>query len=1118
MTYRQFLAGSLALVAASHASFAQGTRLLRHPAVSRDAIAFEYGGDLWVVPRNGGDARRLTSSPEMETDPVFSPDGSQIAFSRTVGGNTDVCVVSAAGGEPKRLTFHPGSDRVRGWSPDGKRIVFASARASVPQSSYLRLFSVPADGGVEEPLPMPRAFSGTYSPDGGRYAYEEISTEFIPEWYEASMWRHYRGGRTHPIRIMTLADHSVEKLPWQNSNDKDPMWVGNTIYFLSDRNVTANLFSYRIDTKELKQLTHHDDFDVMTAGAGSDAIVYEQAGYLHLIDLPSGSSRQLDIRVNGDFAWARPQFKKVAPMIRDAVLSPTGARAAFAARGDIFTVPEEKGEARNLSRSTGAHDRSPAWSPTGGQVAWLSDATGEYQVMIADQLGGTKPRAIALPATGFYSDLNWSPNGKSLSLQDNHLNLWLVDVATGHASKIDSDNYNTPGRQFDAVWSPDSRWVGYSKSLDNHLRAIFVHSVSDGKSFQVTDALADAVSPAFDAGGKYLYFLASTDYGPRTGWLEMSSLDRTARRSAYLVVLSSADPSPLLPESSEEAATSPIPEAVPSTVPAAAKASPASALKSRADSGVKVENPAGRVVVRIDEQGLRQRILPITIPAGDLSDLTAGAAGSFFYTEPATSGAPGSLRLQRYQLKERTAATFLDGIRSYSLSADKKKLLYSAGVGPAATWGVVSTERPAKVGDGSLNVAQMEMRVDPPAEWAEIFHEAWRTQRDFFYDAKMHGADWDAVLAKYGALLPYVRHRSDLGYLIAQTGGELTVGHSYLDGAGDEPSETPVSVGMLGADYTVENGHYRLHRIYNGENWNPDLRAPLSSPGVRVSTGDYLLEVNGRAVAPPINVYELFEGTAGHQVVIRVNSAPTIEGSRLVTVIPVPSEDGLRTRAWIEDNRRKVDELSSGRLAYVWLPNTSMPGFTAFTRYFYAQQNKDGAVIDERYNHGGYVADYIVNELDRKQMGYFATRDGRPWTSPGAGIYGPKVMLINESAGSGGDALPFYFHLRQIGPLVGTRTWGGLVGTTGTPPTIDGSGITAPSIAFYNMKGEWDVENKGVGPDIEVENTAADVINGHDPQLERAVQEAMRLLQQSPGNHVPRPAPIDRTIKKGTSQ
>jgi tricorn protease len=559
------------------------------------------------------------------------------------------------------------------------------------------------------------------------------------------------------------------------------------------------------------------------------------------------------------------------------------------------------------------------------------------------------------------------------------------------------------------------------------------------------------------------------------------------RRAIYLVVLNANEPSPLLPETGDE----PKPPSPDAPKP----------------------DPNAKPVVRIDLNAISQRVLAVNIPAGDYNNLNAGAAGTFYYTEPFPGGAPGTLRLQRYQLRERTAAPFLEGsIRSYSISADKKKLLYQAGDG-ANRWGVVATERPAKVGDGPLNVAQLETRVDPRAEWSQIYRETWRLQRDFFYDAKMHGADWQAVYEKYKPLLASVGHRADLGYVIAMMGGELTVGHSYLIGAGDVPSEDPVAVGLLGADFSIENGRYRIKRIYTGENWNPDLRAPLSAPGIQVAEGDYVLEVNGRPLAPPTNVYSLFEGTANRQTLIRVNKTPSSEGSRLITVVPVASEDTLRTRAWIENNRRLVDKLSNGKLAYVWLPNTANPGYTYFTRYFYAQQDKDGAVIDERYNHGGMVADYIVNELDRKLMGYFALRDGTPSTSPIAGIYGPKVMLINESAGSGGDALPYMFRLRKIGPLIGTRTWGGLVGTLGLPATIDGGGITAPSLAFYNLKGEWDVENIGVAPDIEVEYTAADVIKGRDPQLERAVQEALRLLELNPVRRVPRPAPIDRVSK-----
>ena len=1098
-TSRLALTLLLCALAATTAS-AQGTRLLRRPTVSRTHVAFEYAGDLWVVPRSGGEARRLTATPEAETDPHFSPDGTRIAFTSTVRGNTDVYVVPTAGGEPTRLTYHPGVDVVRGWTPDGRQVVFASSRATLPtpgSNSFFRLWSMTLDGpstslgtgGLPEVLPIPRAYAGSYSPDGKRIAYEEISVAmFAASWAQnqSSQWRHYRGGRTHPVRLLTLADQSVEKLPWTDSNDTSPMWVGNSVYFLSDRSGTTNLFVYRLDSKQLTQVTHHDDFDIMSASAGSDAVVYEQAGYVHLVDAASGKATKLSIDVKGDLPWARSRFMKIAPMIRNASLSPTGVRAAFEARGEIVTVPAEKGDARNLTQSPGAHDRSPVWSPDGTQIAWLSDATGEYQLLIGDPSGSAKPRAIGLPSKAFFSAPVWSPDGKSILLEDNHLHLIAIDLATGAAATIDTDTYDDPGRRFDAAWSPDSRWVAYSKSLDSHLRAIFLHSVAERQSHQITDGLSDATAPIFDAGGKYLYFLASTNYALRTGWLEMSSVDRPVTRAIYLAVLSRSDPSPLLPETGDE-------PAAPAARPEAARSGPPP-------------------TVRVDVDGIGQRILALNVPPADYSALAAGAAGTIFYLEPTRAGG-GAVpqNLQRYQLRERRAAPFLEGIRSYTLSSDTKKLLYSA---TGNRWGVVPTERPARVGDGALDLARVEVRVDPRAEWTQIFNETWRIQREYFYDASMHGADWNAVYKKYSPLLPFVGHRADLSYLIASVGGELSVGHSYLLGNVDDPETDPVSVGMLGADFAIENGRYRIRRIYSGENWNPDLQAPLSAPGVQVAEGDYLLEVNGRPLAPPENLYRLFEGTAGRQTMIRVNSAPSVEGSRLVTVVPVASEEALRTRAWIEKNRRLVDTLSKGRLAYVWLPNTATPGYTAFNRYYYAQQSKDGVVIDERYNQGGMVADYIVNELDRRLMGFFARRDGKPSPSPTAGIYGPKVMIINESAGSGGDALPYYFKQRKIGPLIGTRTWGGLVGTLGVPPTMDGGGITAPSLAFYDVNGRWAIENEGIAPDIEVENTPAADMAGHDLQLERAVQEALKLLEHNPPPRVPRPAPPNRTHMK----
>src|SRR5438874_897744 len=811
MNIRKLLFTLLLTLVISVAASAQGTRLLRHPTVSRDSVAFEYGGDLWVVPRGGGPARRLTSTQGAEIDPYFSPDGSQIAFTATVAGNSDVYVVPTAGGDPKRLTYHPGLDRARGWTPDGRRVIFASVRDSAPQQAYFQLWSVSVDGGFPERLPMPRAFSASYSPDARSIAYDEITLAFIPDWYETSMWRHYRGGRTHPVQVMNLADYSVEKLPWTDSNDLLPMWVGNTIYFLSDRNFTTNLFAYNETTKQVTQLTHHDDFDIMTASAGADAVVYEQAGYIYLVDAKGGKAQRLDIQVTGDLPWARQQFKKVVSMIRNSALSPTGVRAAFEARGEIFTVPAEKGDYRNLTQSPGAHDRSPVWSPDGSQLAWLSDASGEHQLMIGDPLGITAPRTIALPSTAFFAAPAWSPDGTQILLQDNHRSLWMIEVASGKATKVDTDNYPDPARSFDATWSPDSKWIAYSKNLPTHLRAIFVYSLAEKKSHQLSDGMADSISPAFDAGGKYLYFLASTNYGPSTGWLEMSSIDRPVRRAIYLAVLNATEPSPLLPETGDEpprpAPREERPEPAPQPTPATART----------------------VNVRIDFDRIGQRIISVNIPAGDYSNLTAGATGSFYYTEPilTTAPVPPSLRLQRYQLKERTAAPFLEGIRSYSLSNDKKKLLYQASAGGGTSWGIVATDRPVpvKVGDGPINVAQLEMKVDPRAEWEQIYRETWRIQREYFYDPKFHCNDWQATFEKYRPVLAHVGHRADLGYLIAMVGGELTVGHSYLTGAGDIPGEDPVSVGLLGADFVIENGHYRIKTIYTGENVNPALRA-----------------------------------------------------------------------------------------------------------------------------------------------------------------------------------------------------------------------------------------------------------------------------------------------------
>lgn len=1071
---------------------AREARLLRHPTISKDNVAFIHAEDIWIVPRAGGDARRLTTHKGLEGMPMFSPDGKYIAFSGQYDGNEDVYIVSTVGGEPKRLTYHPYADVVRGWTPDGSKVVFGSSRDTAPKP-YDRLWTISVDGGMPEQLPMPMAHKGVYSPDGKRMAYVRLREAF-------DAWRHYRGGRTTAVWLIDLSDYSIEKIPRDNSNDTDPMWIGNEVYFISDRNHTMNLFSYDTISKEMKQLTFHDDFDIKSASAGADVVVYEQAGYLHIFDPKSGKSSQVHVKVRGDLPGRRPHFVNVSRLISSGDISPTGKRAVLAARGEIFTVPAKKGDYRNLTKSSGANDRFPAWSPDGKKIAWFSDLSGEYELMIIDQKGIESARHIKLENPSFYYVPVWSPDSKKILFVDKRLNLWYVDVKSGKVTKIDKDSYDHPQRSLDHVWAPDSNWIAYSKRLDNHMHAIFTYSLVEGKSYQLTDGMSDTVSPAFDKGGKYLYFLASTNFGLNTGWLDMSSYERPFTRGIYLIVLNAEDPSPLLPESDEEK----VKEEVKNKKEKSGKKG---TQKTEGKGKEAAKEKTKEIKVKIDVNGIDQRILALGIPLRNYSQLRAGVEGIFFYTESIPN--QPALNLHRYDLKKRETKSFMSGISGYSLSANGKKLLYFA----RSILGIVDTAGKAKVGDGKLKTSGLQMRVNPIAEWRQIYRESWRINRDFLYDADMHGADWDAMYKKYKPFLAHVAHRSDLSYILSNLIGELTVGHSWAAG-GDLPRVERVSVGLLGADFETDSGYYKVSKIYYGENWNPNIRSPLTAPGSEISEGDYILEVNGFEAKPPENIYKFLEGTAGKQTTLKVNSRPSYEGSRLVTVVPARSEIALRTRSWIENNRRKVDKMSNGRLAYVYLPNTTWAGYIYFNRYYFAQQHKQGAIIDERFNGGGSAADYFVDLMSRPLMNYFATRDGKEFTTPTAQIFGPKVMLINEYAGSGGDALPYYFRFRKIGPLIGKTTWGGLVGHHGGVRLIDGGAISSPNLAFYDIKGRWTVENEGVPPDIEVEMTPALVIKGQDPQLERAVQEALRMLEKNPVKHTPRPKPIDRVSKK----
>jgi tricorn protease len=1065
------------------------TRMLRTPSVSATHVAFAYANNVWVVERTGGAARRLTSFQGQTSNPKLSPDGRTVAFSGEYGGNTDVYTVAVEGGEPTRLTWHPAPDAVQGWTPDGSRVLFASTRATAAPNATARFWTVPAAGGPESPMPLPRGYQGKIAPDGARIAYRMNSS-----WDEER--RNYRGGQNRPIWIVDLETYDLVSPPWTGSKDVDPVWLGGVVYFISDRDGVGNVWAYDPSSQALTQKTAFRDFDVKALDAGGGVLAFEQAGRIHLLDPKGGRPEPLDITAARDFPWMMPRFEDVTGRMTNLGLSPTGRRVLVEARGEIFTVPAEKGDVRNLTNSPGAADRQPAWSPDGRWVSYFSDASGEYRLVIESQEGIAPPREVAFEKASFYYTPSWSPDSSKLLYTDTNLNVWVMDVATGKAKVLGNDPWMVPQRTLAPSWSPDSKWVAFASRLNTLYRTIVIADVDTGQKHQVTDGLADAMFPVWDASGKYLWFLASTDFALRSQWLDMTSYDREETFALYVAVLKKSDPSPLLPESDEDPGVG-------------------SAADETRDEGDKAAPPRAVPVVQIDVAGLQQRILPVPgVQSREYSQLEAGAAGTVFWLEapPAGRAARGST-LHRYRLKDRKVEVFREGVAEYAVSADGKKLVYRT-PGPAggpnappapgaprpALFLVDADKEPPAEGKGRLDVT-LRMQVDPKAEFAQIFNEGWRLQRDYLYVPNMHGTDWPRMKQLYGALLPDVRHRADLNYLLDMMGAEIAVGHSYVRG-GAMPEVPPANAGLLGADFAVEAGRYKITRVYTGESWNPELRAPLAAPGVDVAAGDFVLAVNGVDLVAPDNIHRLLEGTANRQTVLTVNGRPDRQGARNVTVVPVPltGEQGLRTRAWVEDNRRFVEKRSNGQLAYVYVPNTGQGGYESFNRYYFAQQDKQGAVIDERYNGGGSAADYIIDVLQRDFDGYFNNVAGTrmPFTSPGAGIWGPKVMIVNEMAGSGGDLMPYMFKRRKIGPLVGTRTWGGLVHTADTPTFVDGGSMIAPRGGFFTRDGKWAVENEGTAPDIEVENWPKDVLAGRDPQLERAVDEALRLLKEKP--------------------
>jgi tricorn protease len=1069
---------------------AQETLLLRFPSVSDRHLAFAYAGDIWVANKDGSSPKRLTVNPDVESQPLLSPDGEWIAFTGNYDGNIDVYIIPVTGGTPKRLTWHPQADLAKGWNGNHK-IVFSSGRAS-NHPRYNRLFEVDVQTGREEPLILPEASQGNYSPDGKYFAY--LRSQDMSE----GAFKLYRGGDMGKIWIFNNQTHDVEEIPMVHSQNVKPVWIGGTVYFVSDRdNKRMNIFKYTMASKQTEQVTNFDDYDVTSLFSDGKEITFEQAGKIFLLDPASGKYTHVPVRITADIPSARPHYVSGESSIRNVNISPSGIRAVVESHGDIFTVPADKGDIRNITQTPGVHERDPAWSPDGKYIAYFSDEGGEYTLKLRDQKGEKDAVTINLGDADFYYHPVWSPDSKKIAYADKKRKLFIVDIQDKKPVEVDHDENSAFQPQINCSWSSDSRWIAYNKRLDNNLSAIFIWDVTNQKRVQVTDARSEANFPAFSRDGKYLFFTASVNFGLNTSWLDMSNYEHEVRSSIYAVVLSSKNPSLLNPQSDEETVKEDTTKAGPK--------SQGKKKKEKEPAKDEKKDDAKDNAVVIDFENILQRIIALPLPPKEYSGLNGTVAGQLFYLTQDFRGE--NFTLNSFDLDKRKPDVVLSGIDGYMISADGKKMLYVLG-GKYLIAGV-----PGKVppGEGQLKTGDIKLFVDPQKEWHQMFDEIWRIERDFFYVENLHGINLEAVKKKYSVFLPYVAHRNDLNYLFREMLGELVIGHMFV-GGGDYPPDKKENIGLLGADYEINEGHYRINKIYSGLNWNPGLQAPLTQPGIHVKEGEYLVAVNGVPLDATKNIYSLFENTAGLQTRISVNSKPSMDGAHEEIVVPVPNEQQLRLMNWVEGNRKKVDELSGGKIAYVYMPDTGGDGFEFFNRYYFSQLDKQGVIVDERFNGGGSAADYVIDLLSRTVINYFNKRDGKPYSTPGALIDGPKVMITNSYAASGGDLMPYMFQQKKIGKLVGTTTYGILIGITGYPALMDGGFVTAPSIAIFSKDGKWVVENEGVHPDIEVENYPKEVIAGHDPQLERAVEEVLKQVQ--PKKELKEPAaPVKSVVK-----
>ncbi len=1053
------------------------SRLLRFADIHKDKVTFVYSGDIYVADINSGKATRLTSHKGMELFPKFSRDGSRLAFSAEFSGSRQVYVMDIDGSDIKQLTYYNdvgpmpprgGFDyRVLDWSADDQKILVRANR--LPWGVRMgRPIWVPANGGLEENLAIPETGGGMLSPDGKTFVYTPIDREW-------RTWKRHRGGRAQDVWTYDLINNKSKRLTTNDATDNQPVWVGDSIYFISDRDYKLNLYRYQ-DSAEPVKVTDHKDFDVLWASAGPEAVVYENAGYLWRYDPTSNKASQLHIRIDGNRQYLQPVFKKASATIESMAISRAGKRAVFAARGEIFTVPAKEGEIRNISQSPAARETSVSWSEDGKYIAYLSDKTGEYEIYIRNQDGKGKEQAITKNGNMWRFPPIWSPDSKSLAFSDKNHILWTVGLKGKAPKKIDKSDF---GEIIDYSWSPDNRWLTYSKIKANGLSSIWIHDVKTGKNHKVTSDDVSDQNPVFSKDGKYLFFTSNRDYNLSFSSYEFNYLYNNATRIyAFALTKSTA---PLYPLKSDEVK-------VLDSSPKADK---------KAKKSDKKSDKSDVVVVAIDFNNLEQRTMVLPADAGNYNNLSVTDSAVI-----AIKNDQNNNDLIMIDLKENEKPKVIaSGVGNYDLSADGKKLLVVAG----GDYSIVDVKEKQALKKSKLDLSTMQVKVDPKTEWQQIYIDAWRVIRDWFYDENIHGNDWQAIREQYQPMVDAVTHRTDLDYILGEVGGELNAGHTYVQ-SGDQPTVSRIDGGLLGAEFSQDtSGFYRIEKIFNGENWHDAFRSPMTEVGVQASEGDFLLAIDGQSTKGVDNLFELLENKANRQVTLTLNNKAKTKGSWTTTVRAIKSETSLRYLDWISDRAKRVNELSGGRIGYLHLPNTAVAGNRELFKRFLPQIEKDALIIDDRYNGGGFIPDRMMELLGRKTINYWKSRGLKPNATPFVAHDGPKVMLINGYSSSGGDALPYYFRKMGLGKLIGTRTWGGLIGITGAPRLVDGGMLIPPTFRIMDADGKWVVENVGVSPDIEVHDLAELVFQGKDPSLERAVKELIKSLQENPRKSIKAP-------------